>query len=207
MCPLGVQFYTVGPGQNLNVPMRPDRLEAAYFRQNGNTVNNQGDYSSDFNDDYTIGPSPVIQFPQAIDYPLELVQSQEEYSRIAMKSLSSFPSFIFYDNAWPVGAVYPWPVIQADLYELHLVLKMVLKQFKNLTTAISLPPEYYAAIHANLVVRLCFTYKQPVDPEMKMQAKQGLNIIRGANTQIGQMKLPTDLIRPGVYNPYSDQVR
>lgn len=111
----GAQFYTIGPNGQINtgpggdfnqdfgndfnntqLPQnpyggpRPDRLEAAYLRQ-------------------------VTQSqPNQIDYPLQILESREDYSRIALKQLQSFPDSIFYDPAWPLGLIYPWPVPQAD---------------------------------------------------------------------------------------------
>jgi hypothetical protein len=179
----GAQSYTVGPGQDYDVAVRPDRLEAAFFRQ-------------------------VVQSqPAQIDYPLELIQAREDYNNIALKGLTSFPQYIFYDSAWPVGRVYPWPIPQANIYEVHLTLKMVLAQFTSKTQSIDLPNEYYAAIQQNLTLRLWPAYKQPPDATIVALAKDALNVIRGANTQIARLVMPTDLVRPGIYNPYSDQIR
>lgn len=179
----GAQSYTVGPGGNFNVAVRPDRLEAAFFRQ--------------------IVPSQ----PNAIDYPLEIIEARETYNNIALKTLVSFPSYIFYDAAYPIGLVYPWPIPQATLYAVHLTLKEVLAQFTSLSQDIVLPDEYHAALMYNLAVRLRPAYQLPPDPSLVALAKDALNVIRNANTQIPRLTMPTDLIRPGIYNPYSDQIR
>src|ERR1700749_5311714 len=55
-----------------------------------------------------------------IDYPMTLLQSREDYNRIALKTLQSFPGYLFYDSAWPIGVLYPWPIPQANIYELHV---------------------------------------------------------------------------------------
>lgn len=177
----GAQSYTVGPGGDFDVA-RPDRLEAAFFRQ-------------------------IVQSqPAQIDYPLELLQSREDYNNIALKQLTSFPSYIFYDAAYPLGSVYPWP-IPSNLYSLHLTLKETLQSFLNLTDAVNLPPEYQAAILYNLSARIRPMYQLQPDPTITAMAEDALNVIRNANAQVPRLTMPLDLVRPGIYNPYSDQIR
>ena len=177
----GAQSYTVGPGGNFNIP-RPDRLETAYFRQTVSAVPNQ------------------------VDYPLQLLQSREDYSSIALKTLTSWPQFIFYDSAYPIGAVYPWPLPTAALGDLHIVTKDNLVQFSSLTQNINLPPEYTEAIWSNLAVRLAAMYPGvELNPVTAGLAKASLATIRGANTQIPQMSMPSGVgIAPTLYNIFSD---
>jgi len=177
----GAQSYTVGPGGDINVSARPDRLEAAYFRQ--------------------------LNASQPVDYPLQLLQSREEYSRIALKQLSSFAQCVFYDSGFPLGTIHPWPIPQASLYEIHILLKDVLPQFADLTTSYDFPPEYLAAIHYNMVIRTRAAYRLPQDPQFDDLAKDAMETIRAANAQIPTLVMPENLIRPGVYNIYSDQTR
>lgn len=175
----GAMSYTVGIGGDFNTP-RPDRLEAAFFRQ---LVQSQ---------------------PNQVDYPLELIESRETYNNIALKSLSTFPTSIFYDAAYPLGVIYPWPVPQATIYEIHLTLKDTLTQFTTLNQSIIMPPEFIAALKFNLAIRLRQAYMLPVDPALVALAKDSLAVIRGANAQIPTLVMPSDLIRPGLYNVFSD---
>lgn len=178
----GAQSYSVGIGGDFNVA-RPDRLEAAFFRQ---TVQSQ---------------------PAQIDYPLEILEAREDYDALALKQLTAFPSAIFYDAAFPTGAVYPWPIPQAALYEIHLTVKAQLGQLAALAVPINLPPEYQAALLWNLAARLRPSYQMPPDPTITTLALDALNIISNANAQVPRLRLPADLLRPGVYNPLSDQIR
>jgi hypothetical protein len=175
----GSQSYTVGIGQQFNVT-RPDRLEAAFFRQT------------------------IPSVPNQIDYPLQIIEARETYNNIALKTLTSFPSYIFYDSAYPVGYVYPWPIPQANLYEVFITVKETLTQFATLTQQVLLPDEYYAALLYNLAVRLRSAYQLPPDPVTVGLAKSALAIIRGANAQIPRLVLPNEINRGGVYNVYSD---
>lgn len=178
----GAQSYTVGPGQQFNCT-RPDRIEAAFFRQ--------------------VIPSQ----PNLIDYPLEIIESRETYNNIALKTLTSFPNYVFYDSAWPIGFLYPWPLPQADLYQVHISVKETLTQFTSLGQQINLPPEYYAALLYNLGERLIPMYKLPPDPILTGLAKDALAVIRASNVQIPRLTLPAELVRPGIYNVYNDQIR
>ncbi len=177
----GAESYTVGPGQDFDTP-RPDRLEAAFFRQ---LVNSS---------------------PNAIDYPLTLIPSREDYNDIALKNLQSWPQWIFYDSAYPVGVVYPWPVPQLGLYELHLTVKDVLTSFTSWTQQINLPPEYIEALWTNLTLRLGPLYQFTVSQDIKDLAKASLATIRGANTQISTLRVPAGITRPWLYNIYSDSL-
>lgn len=179
----GAQSYTVGPSGDYNVATRPDRLEAAFLRQIVNSSPNQ------------------------VDYPLQIIEARETYNNIALKSLGSFPIYVFYDSGYPLGRVYPWPVPQSAIYEVHLTIKAQLSQFTSLVETISLPLEYYAAIKWNLAARLMASYKLPPDPAIIGLAKDSLNVIRGANTQIPRLQMPAGLVQPGMYDIYSDQSR
>lgn len=175
----GAQFYTVGPGGDFNVA-RPTRLEAAYFRQYVSNVPNQ------------------------VDYPLQILQSYEDYSRIALKSLTTFPAYIFYDSAFSIGKVYPWPIPQSGLYEVHLILKAHLAQFTSYVQSVNLPDEYTEAIWTNLALRIGAIYPGASVPATTIGlAKASLATIRMANTQIPRLALPSGLVRGARYNIYS----
>lgn len=176
----GAVSYTIGPGGNFNVA-RPDRLEAAFFRQFINSTPNQ------------------------VDYPLEILESREDYNRIVLKTLPSLSRYVFYDSAYPLGVVYPWPVPQAGVYEIHLTLKETLNQFTSLNQQIALPPEYEEAMWTNLSIRLAPIYQFQVRPEVLALAKASLATIRGANTQVPRLTIPVYLNRPALYDANSDR--
>lgn len=177
----GAQSYTVGPGGNFNVAQRPDKILSAYFRQLNTTS------------------------PLQVDYPLKIIDAREDYNQISLKSLTTFPEFVFYDAQYPQGLAYPWPIIQSGLYELHLTFPEQLGQFTSLSQVISLPLEYLAALEWNLALRIIASYPgvQPSSILVAM-AKDSLNVIRNANAQIPLLRIPTILQRRGIYNIYSD---
>jgi hypothetical protein len=138
--------------------------------------------------------------------PLTVLQAREDYDRIALKQLASFPSYIFYDPVYPAGVLYPWPIPQASIYEIFVITKVELAAITSLATEINLPPEYQAALHYNLCARLRPAYQLPPDPSIVALAKDALNTVRGANTQIPRAVMPRSLVmRGGGYNVWSDQ--
>lgn len=182
----GAISYSIGPGADFNVP-RPDKLEDAFIRL---TPNGGGDFSFDFNNDELIAGGGTT----SVDYPLRIIQAREDYDRISLKGMGSFPYYVFYDSAYPIGKLYFWPV-PSSLYELHILVKDTLSGFSQLTTVFNLPPEYMEAIYYNLAGRLAPIYGKTPNPVVVALAAAGLNTIRQANTQIPNLKLPGVLTR------------
>jgi hypothetical protein len=170
----GGQSYTVGPASDFTFAYRPEKIESAFYRTNG------------------------------VDYPLTIIHAREDYDKLAQKTLASFPHYVFYDPAYPVGTVYFWPV-PASGDTVHLTVKQQLGPFPALHTDVSLPEEYYAAILYNLVVRLRASHRLPQDPQLDGLAKDALNVLRNANAQIPRLQMPGELIHSGRYNLYSDR--
>jgi len=176
----GQQRYSIGTRGDYDFP-RPDRLEAAYFRQ------------------YTNGS------PNFVDFPLDILQSMEDYSQIALKKLLSWPQAVFYDSAFPIGYIYPVPIPQVQgIFELHVLIKDTLNQFPTVDSNVNLPPEYFEAIWTNLTMRICALYPGAIMNELTAGlAKASLNTIRNANTQISRLRMPEGMTRPPLYNIYS----
>jgi len=173
----------LGPNGDIKM-VRPDRIEAAFLRQ---TIPSQ---------------------PNNIDYPLEEMKSYEDWCNVALKTQKSFPSYFFYDPAFPLGKLYVWPVMApAGLYETHIVTKEVLSAFASLASPVLLPPEYEGAICWNLARITRAAFRKPVDEEINKLAKENLNTIRSANAAVSRLRMPDDLTRPGIYNIFSDQIR
>jgi hypothetical protein len=169
----GAISYTVGYQQQFNINPRPDRLEYSFLRQ------------------------PNSNGAQPFDWPLEIINAHEDYAAIRIKTLGTFSNAIFYDPQWPVGFLLPWPVPQASIYELHILVKQTLNQFSSLQQALYFPPEYEACIEWNMVRRLKAAFQMPPDPTINELAAQAKEIIRKANFQVPTLKYPRELRRPG----------
>jgi len=183
----GALTYSVGPGGDFDTgagTMRPPRVESGFLRQLTQSEPNQ------------------------IDYPLEILQAREDYNRIALKTLESFPSALYYEPTWPLGTLYVWPVPQASIYATHIsVLAPLPVMFANGgNEAFAIPYEYYNAMLYNLAIRLR-SFKQiasfPGDP-LPGLAKDGMNLVRGSNTQIARLTT-RDVATHGQYNIFSDR--
>ncbi len=203
----GQQSYTVGPGGDIDPgnpasdpyspafnsqfgggvapSVRPARIESAFLRQ---LVNSQ---------------------PNQVDYRLAPLQSREDYNRIALKGLVSFPGWFFYDSAWPLGVIFPWPVPQASIYGLFIsIMEQLPISFTTQAVKFNIPYEYYNAMLFNLALRLRPKYGITSGPgdHLPGLAKDSLNVLRGANAQIARLQMPADMQRAGIYNIFSDQV-
>lgn len=178
------QFYTIGPGQEFDVP-RVDRLESAFFRQ----------FVSD------------IPGQTYVDYPLGILQSREDYNQIALKELQSWPESVFLDSGFPTGKVFPYPIPAAGgTFELHLTIKATLNGFSSLDQNINLPEEYKEALWTNLSGRIAAMYPgMQISPAVVALAKASLSTIRMANSQIPRLDMPRSLVRPALYNVFSGQ--
>lgn len=183
----GNASYTVGPGGVFNVASgRPDKLEdGCFFRQ---FVTGAGNSS----------------YP--VDYPLTLLEAREDYNRIALKNMASWPSFIYYDAAMPLGNLYINPVPTAGQFEIHILIKDALATLANLSTVLATPPAYEEAFEYNLALRFCAKYQIEATREIAGLARAALSTIRSANTQIPLQELPAALTGSGRrYNIYSDR--
>ena len=180
--------YTIGPGGQFSIGTRPDRLENGnFFRQ------------------------LVQSSPNQVDYRLELLESYEDYNRIVLKQLTTFPGYVFYDPAYPLGKLYFWPVPQASIYLMNVLVKATLIDIitaTGLTTPLdaTLPNEYFQALYLSLAEILRSAYRLPGDPALTGRAKESREVLRDAAAAIARLTMPDDLIRPGTYNVYSDQI-
>lgn len=175
----GASSYSIGPGQQFNTA-RPARIESAFARQTG--------------------------VPLPADYPLHVIQAQEEYNRVFIKTLSAFPAYVFYDGNYPTGTVYFWPV-PSTAFELHLSVLQPLASIANLADTVNLPPEYEEAIIYNLAQRLYVHYGLPPNPMTARLASAALKTIKEINDRTPSIVLSADVAGGTRYNIYGDTVR
>ncbi|MBS1044556.1 hypothetical protein [Gluconobacter cerinus] len=199
----GASVYYVGPNGDLNIPVRPDKLEAAYVRLlNGAPLSQAGDFlPTDFVASDFLDPENGLDAGvQPIDYGLEIMQSYEDYASLGLKALRSWPSYAFYNPAYPLGEFYPWPIPQPGIWEFHLVFKQPLQAGLKATDPIVLPPEYWDAIMWCLAARIAPSYGQEASPTVVSLAKAALSTIRASSTQIPTLGMPS-ILTP-INNPF-----
>ena len=180
----GAQSYTIGPGGDINVTARPDRIEWGYVRLLNGT-----------------GNLPV-------DIPLRQNFSREDYSRVPLKSLKTQPDSFFYDSGFPLGKIYPLPIPSSPTqYELHFGTRVILPVLVTPATNIVLPPEYTYAMRWTLASECRSEWRLPPAPDIDKKSQDGLKTIRSSNIQVASLSMPGGLGgSQGLYNPFSDIV-
>lgn len=167
---------TIGPNGYYNVP-RPEYLSGGYFLQ------------------LNTGLTPV-------SFPLRQIFSYEDYIKITLKDLNTFPLNFFYDGAFPLGNVLIWP-IPSPIYEVHLLTRSQLGWPTNINSLFTLPDKYAEAVHYNLAIRLCSAFgKDPKALTAKL-AIITLNKIKNTNTQIAELGMPPGLQKSTAFSLYN----
>lgn len=204
----GSPAYTLGPNQAFAIAQRPARILKGYCRQLVQAEESANAFSNDFNQDFQVQiPAGTYTGSVNPDYPLEILNSRQDYDEITTKGITTLPSYLYYEPQWPVGVVYFWPIPLATIYELFITVLVPLDVVTPQMKVLNFPPVYYGAVIYNLARRLAISYGMQPDPRLEALAKTSLNTLRKTNTRIARLKMPSALVRPGIYNPYSDQVR
>lgn len=177
----GATTYTIGPTGTIVVTKRPDEIETmgAFVRQ----------------------LIPATANP--VDYPMDVLQSYEDYNQIQLKTLNTIPAYLFYNPTMPDGTLYPWPLPSSN-YAVHFLIKEILQRFANLDVVFATPDAYEEAILYNLVIRLNTSYPGMLHgealSEVKTLAANGLAIVQASNTKIARLRMPNALYRRGNWN-------
>lgn len=164
----GAAAYTVGVGGDVSID-RPDRIESAFARLR-----------------------PSQNYP--MDYPVEVIESREDWNRIRSKTMRGIPSAVFYDPSYPLGMLNVWPVASpGQAYDVHLSVKNGVTAFTNLDADYMMPPEYDAALLYGLAARLRPAYQLGPDPTVTALALDAMNTIRRTNAAIPLLSMPSGL--------------
>lgn len=175
----GAQSYTVGAGGDFNIP-RPIKINAAYARLASSGAGS------------------------AVDYRISMIDAREDYARISLKTLNSFPEYAFYDSAFPLGNLFLYPVPNSS-YELHIVTMDTLAQLPTPATVINLPDPYKAMIRYNLAIYLAPSYQLEPTPALVRLAMNAKRVVKRMNNQIPQLTMPRGLMSKSRYNIFSDE--
>ena len=188
---VGKQSYTVGPASNPTAPITPPPdvvIQNSYFRP----ANIQSCFLRQ-----NVGSGPN-SFP--IDFPMDIMLSRQQYDRISLKSLGSWPAAIYYDPTVQVGTLYIWPIPVQTLFSLYIAWQEAIdfasEQAPSVELETLVPAETQEAIIYNLAQRLIINYKLPPDAEVSKQAKATLNTLRQTNYAMAPLQMPQSL-RPG----------
>ena len=144
--------------------VRPVKVDAAYWRTNGE------------------------------DYPVEVIQSYQDYALIGNKTLSgAAPCALCYVPSYPLGTLHVYP--NGSDGALHLIMRTDLPALSELTDTLVIPPEYHAAIRYSLAEFLSTTFQTPLRPDIAAMATRARKIIKRNNVNIPLSTMPAALCR------------
>jgi hypothetical protein len=144
--------YTV-PG---NIPMaRPLRFRQGFTRAN----------SQNANLDYT------FTFTDFDNYKRELLKNVQ----------GPWPYIAAYQPTFPYGTMYVYPAPGAN-YTAHIFSDLILTDYPLITSAYSLPHGYKRALIKLLALELAPIFGKTPSPELKMQAKEAKQLLKGTNS-------------------------
>ena len=154
---------------------------------------------------YTIGPTGVIAMPlpakidsasyrdaNAIDTPLQIVASLEQYELIAQKVTTGTTSALFYQRDFPLGVIYTWPQMSTGTY--RMVTRVQLSQHTLLTEDMALPPEYELAVRFSLAELIAPMYGVMATPAIMRMAANSRRVMKRQNTAVPTLGLPMEVL-------------
>lgn len=162
-CVNGQASYSIGPSGDVNVS-RPITVINAYRRN------------------VTTG----------IDVPMT-EYSKQEYFNIPNKTQSGIPTQFYFDQEFPKGNLYVWPVPSTTDLPLSIYID-VHSPFTvaSLSDDPDLPDEWQEAVVRNLAVRLAMEFQKPVTPEMAALARETLDVAKGLDFEEASLKIRPD---------------
>ena len=178
------QTWTIGPGGDIDTPVRPSEIDAANIIQNASTQN-------------------PVTLPMSILSP-------NEWAEIRSKnSTSNYPRFLYCNGDWPLATMFLWPSPNVSDCKLEVLFNSPLNQALTLDTVEALPPAYRQAIRFNLAVILAPEYGREASQAVQAQAYKSKNIIAQNNQNIDRLDFDSGIqgTLGGAYWIGDDQVR
>ena len=144
--------YTV-PG---NIPMnRPLRMRQGFTR-----ANTSGQASLDY----------TFQFTDFDNYKRQLLKNVQ----------GPWPYIAAYQPTFPYGTLYVYPA-PASGWTAHIFSDLIIPEWPSVTTTFSLPQGYRRSLIKLLALEICPIYGKTPSPELRKQAKDAMDLIKGTN--------------------------
>lgn len=167
-------------------------------------------YGGDWN---TVRPTKIIDAYLTIqagslpvDYPMQVL-NYDDYNAIRLKTLTTnFPSYLYYEPAFPLGTVYIYPICAASNETITLTSWKPLCLINDPTCYLELPPGYWEALVFNLAIRIAEEYQFEIRPTTVALAQNALRIIKRMNQRTPTLRTDDALMNTSQmrYNIYSD---
>lgn len=141
---------------------------------------------------------------QGVTYPMQEVDSVT-WDNIPYKATGGIPRALWYDSQFPLGVINIYPVPSTAGMTLNLDSQLLLQQFTDVTTLISLPPGYKRALIKNLAVEMCSSYSRTPAPDLVKLAREAKgNLKRINHQQVLSTFDPAILANRAGYNVWGD---
>ena len=147
---------------------------------------------------YTIGsggdcnttwPSEIKGAVVDTDYDLEII-GEARYRSLSRNSLSTPPAYLYYNPAYPLGVLYPWPVGGSSMVIDSL---KALTDPTSLTSSVAFPTSYDAAIKWNLAVELAPEFGKEPSQTVLRRAHKSKKAIESKNAAMQLNEANLDL--------------
>jgi len=132
-----------------------------------------------------------------IDYPVEII-GDNDYARIATKSIGGLPTKMYYDAGVPNSTMTFYPVPSTP-YTAFLGYRAQLGNLSSLQTAISLPPGYENALVYGLATLMAPMFGRDPTPTCIYHAKASKQKLKAVNYVANEVELGLPLGR-GLFN-------
>ena len=152
---------------------------------------------------YTVGTGGVVNIPRPvkiaaafwrsgnIDYAMQVLNSFEDYERIALKDSGALPSAVCYVASYPLATLYVYPSTSTG--DLRLVTRIDLPSYVDSYDDLALPPEYAMAIRYSLDELLSVSFQTPLRPDIPPMAMKARKIMKRNNVSIPLAQMPAAL--------------
>jgi len=165
--------YSVGPGGDCDIPIRPAWLESV---------------------SWFLAGTPAMEFKLS---PM----SRQEFENEQFKQLTSTqPTHYFYSTDWPLGFIHLWPR-NSVAATLGLYYPIVFQGPAALATVFVLPPGYWRALRDALALELAPEVGRPVDPALVQSAIDAKSQLQRVNFRPRLLGMPPE-IATGNYSGY-----
>jgi hypothetical protein len=155
---------------------------------------------------YSVGPGADVDVPRplkidsafwrsgAVDYPVVVFHSLEDYARITLKSSGAMLAALCYVPTFPLGTLYVYPQTSAG-GELHMITRIDLPVYESSYDDLAVPPEYAMAIRYSLDEHLSTTFQTPLRPDIPALAQRARKVMKRNNISIPLAQMPPTLMR------------
>lgn len=129
----------------------------------------------------------------SVDYPLEVINSFEDYQLLTQKALTGQPCAIHYQPTYPLGAVYVYPSPTSG--DIHLTIREEFSEYASAAADLGLPKKYELAVRLSLAELLRVSYPDATGrPDLERAAMKARRVLKRSNVQIPTLKQPTAVL-------------